>query len=225
MFSLGRTFCYVARPEQHFTREQMVSDTKRLNDQIFSAIDTMKMTRRKSRNFEISIVKNQEFDTFFREFQQIMSKIHIAHQMAVMKCWFSEIWVVSRSFWVKIFPPQKLSFSSGKSADCLPQRRQSSSSARASQLASWLLHVFSVCWQVCCWILRKSRWPLLTSRTMCQVVYGQNEDQLWDENSEKPIQYNRWWLLLSGTYQMFKPQDLKCYFEEVISPSTSSRDL
>ena len=62
-------------------------------------------TLRKSRNFEISIVKNPEYDTFFREFQQIMSKMHIAHQMAVMKCWLSKIWVVSRSFWVKIFRP------------------------------------------------------------------------------------------------------------------------
>merc|ERR1712002_907896 len=40
-------------------------------------------TLRKSRNVEISIVKNSEFDTFFREFQQIMSKVNIAHQMVV----------------------------------------------------------------------------------------------------------------------------------------------
>ena len=40
-------------------------------------------TLRRSRNVEISIVKNPESDTFFREFQQIMTKVNIAHQMVV----------------------------------------------------------------------------------------------------------------------------------------------
>ena len=40
-------------------------------------------TLRKSRNVEISIVKNPEFDTFFCEFKQIVSKVNIAHQMVV----------------------------------------------------------------------------------------------------------------------------------------------
>ena len=58
----------------------------------------------KSTNFEISIVRKSKFNIFFHKFRRIMLNSHFRHPTTIMKSWFSENWVISRSFCVKNFP-------------------------------------------------------------------------------------------------------------------------
>ena len=80
----------------------------------------------------------------------------------------------------------KLSSSSGKSANCLPQRPHRSCSVRAIELASWLLCASRVL--AILLLFKFAHVPPGAGRSfsaqVCQFVYGQNEDKLCDKKSE-----------------------------------------
>ena len=129
-----------------------------------------------SRNFKISIVRKSKFDAFFREFCQNMLKTAIRHLGACLKFWFSENWVVSRSFWVKIFQAHDGSHRhihawswappAGIGQICLPQRSAASRYGRAVALAA----ACSVCYAMLLLLLRTAHWELLASHAKLKLA-------------------------------------------------------